>query len=313
MGVVPGEVHVFTDNRTASNAFRNWTRHSVGDLRKVRESIAPGSLVYLDLSNYKNWKRTARSFQDRYCAVGLLDLQNRISDVFGLVDYGIVDYLNKEALKSPIDRRRIGKVAGRIRFSRSIVVRKPHDFWTQITDGTRHPFLVVYLGLDTDHIASLRQKLKLPDVRVALRRLKEYIDEQIQPSGGRFWTWLRSSGLVFFPVIGDESDGIVACFRLMTARCFFEIEKSEIDTPIAITMAAHYDMFEWTDDRDPKKISSVLEINTVFKLGESCSPGLTVTESAQRFVPKELKPFLHEHEKIRGLSVAKFQTPNTFM
>jgi len=287
---------------------RRGVEHAPPDrLAEVLPSLAPGDLLYLDLSAFT--PAAARSRLKALLArddlfLGVVDPKRTVKDIPSLFHDGAVDYLEGAAWKAGLAPRRLARVAafaGALkRFPESAVreavttrsCRPSGADWSRLKEGEEYTFSLLFIELDGAEGLELR--FGAANLTEALASFRAYVERSAAPFGGRTWIWSRFGGIVLFPFDGRREQAAPCGLSMTLYKYLYDIEESRFPHFVSWRMAAHLGEVAWRERATGTLVSETL--NSVFHLG-------------QQFVPAGSFHLTDDIHALAGVQMRKFFVP----
>jgi hypothetical protein len=274
-------------------------------LEAVLNTLAPGDLLYLDLSAFT--AAAARATLKKLLAreglfLGVVDPGGTVKDVPALFHDGAVDYLDAAAWKAGILPRRLNRVAAYTRalrrFPEDVVRESPPacagrpsgaDF-SRLQEGEDYTFSLLFMD-------------------EALASFRAYVDRSVAPFAGRTWIWSRFGGIVLFPFDGRREQAAPCGLSMILYKHLYDIEESRFPHFVSWRMAAHLGEVTWRERATGTLVSDTL--NSVFHLGQQFAPpgSFLVTDDVRDLAGVPLRAFFLPVENYEGRRIWRMRRP----
>lgn len=293
-------------------------------LADILPSLAPGDLLYLDVSAFTAAEARSRLRQllgrgDLF--VGVIDPKGAVDDVPALFHEGAVDYLDGAAWKTGLSSRRINRVAAYVRALRRYpeaegrppavarIGRPSGSDWTGIREGEEYTFSLLYIELDGAEGLELR--FGAANLTEALASFRSYVERSVAPFGGRTWIWSRFGGIVLFPFDGRREQSAPCGLSMVLYKYLYDIEESRFPHFVSWRMAAHVGDVVWRERATGTLVSDTL--NSIFHLGQQYVPAgaFHVTDEIRQLAGEALRRFFVPAGQFEGRRIWRMRRPVT--
>jgi class 3 adenylate cyclase len=291
-------------------------------LEEVLNALAPGDLLYLDLSAFS--AAAVRAALKKLLAredlfLGVVDPGGTVKDVPALFHDGAVDYLDAAAWKAGIPQRRLNRVAAYARTLRRFpedVAREPAperagrpsgvDF-SGLREGEEYTFSLLFIEIDGGE--DLERRFGAANLTEALASFRAYVDRSVAPFGGRTWIWSRFGGIVLFPFDGRREQAAPCGLSMILYKHLYDIEESRFPNFVSWRMAAHLGEVTWRERATGTLVSDTL--NSVFHLGQQFAPpgSFLVTDDVRDLAGVPLRAFFLPVENYEGRRIWRMRRP----
>jgi hypothetical protein len=291
-------------------------------LAEVLPSLAPGDLLYVDLSAFP--AAEARPRLKRLLArddlfLGVIDPKGTVKDVPSLFHDGAVDYVDGSAWKGGIAPRRLARAAAYARtlgrypeaVERPVPTARPgHPSgtdWSRLTEGEEYTFSLLFIELDGAE--GLERQFGATNLTDALASFRAYVERSAAPFGGRAWIWSRFGGIVLFPFDGRHEHAASCGLSMTLYKYLYDIEQSRFPQFVSWRMAAHLGEVAWRERATGTLVSEAL--NSVFHLGQQFVPAgcFHVTDDIRALAAEPLRNFFVPAGQYEGRRVWRMRRP----
>jgi len=291
-------------------------------LAEILPSLAPGDLLYLDLSAFT--ASAARSRLKGLLArddlfVGVIDPKRAVKDVPSLFHDGTVDYLAGAAWKTGMAPRRLERVAAFARALRRYPesagqearparsIRPSGPDWSRLREGEEYTFSLLFIELDGAEGLELR--FGAANLTEALASFRAYVERSAAPFGGRTWIWSRFGGIVLFPFDGRREQAAPCGLSMTLYKYLYDIEESRFPHFVSWRMAAHLGEVAWRERATGTLVSETL--NSVFHLGQQSVPAGTfhVTDDIRELAGGPIRKFFLPAGQFEGRRIWRMRRP----
>jgi hypothetical protein len=293
-------------------------------LAEILPSLAPGDLLYLDLSAFT--AAAARSRLKGLLArddlfLGVIDPKGTVKDVPSLFHDGAVDYLDGAAWKAGIAPRRLERVAAFARALRRYPesagrevkparsCRPSGPDWSRLREGEEYTFSLLFIELDGSEGLELR--FGAANLTEALASFRAYVERSAAPFGGRTWIWSRFGGIVLFPFDGRREQAAPCGLSMTLYKYLYDIEESRFPHFVSWRMAAHLGEIAWRERATGTLVSETL--NSVFHLGQQFVPAgaFHVTDDIRELAGEPMRKFFLPAGQYEGRRIWRMRHPLT--
>ncbi len=291
-------------------------------LEAVLHALAPGDLLYLDLSAFT--AAEARATLKKLLAreglfLGVVDPRGMVKDVPALFHQGVVDYLDAAAWKAGLTARRRERAAAYARtFTRfpEEAAREPAppragrpsgaDF-SRLREGEDYAFSLLFMEIDGGE--DLERRFGAANLTEALASFRAYVDRSVAPFGGRTWIWSRFGGIVLFPFDGRCEQAAPCGLSMILYKHLYDIEESRFPHFVSWRMAAHLGEVTWRERATGTLVSDTL--NSVFHLGQQFTPAgsFFVSEDVRALAGEPLQAFFLPAGSYEGRRIWRMRRP----
>jgi hypothetical protein len=291
-------------------------------LDEVLPTLAPGDLLYLDLSAFAAAEARARLKQllardDLF--LGIIDPRGSVNDVPSLFHDGAVDYIDGPAWREALAPRRIERASAYARALKRYpeevrreapAVRRcrpsPAD-WSRLQEGEEYTFSLLFIELDGG--ADLELRFGAPNLTEALGSFRAYVERSVAPFGGRTWIWSRLGGIVLFPFDGRHEQAAPCGLSMTLYKYLYDIEESRFPHFVSWRMAAHLGEVAWRERGTGTLVSETL--NSVFHLGQQYVPAGTfhLTDDVRELAGPPMRKFFVPAGQFEGRRIWRMRRP----
>ncbi len=291
-------------------------------LEAVLHALAPGDLLYLDLSAFPvaEARATLKKLLDREdLFLGVVDPRGMVKDVPALFHDGAVDYLDASSWKAGILPRRLNRVVAYARALRRFpedAAREPAparagrpsgaDF-SHLREGEDYAFSLLFMEIDGGE--DLERRFGAANLTEALASFRAYVDRSVAPFGGRTWIWSRFGGIVLFPFDGRREQAAPCGLSMILYKHLYDIEESKFPHFVSWRMAAHLGEVPWRERATGTLVSETL--NSVFHLGQQFTPAgsFFVSEDVRALAGEPLRAFFLPAGSYEGRRIWRMRRP----
>jgi hypothetical protein len=291
-------------------------------LEAVLPALAPGDLLYLDLSAFT--AAAARATLKKLLAreglfIGVVDPRGTVEDVPALFHDGVVDYLDAAAWKAGLLPRRLKRVAV---YARSLR-RFPEDAasesaparagcpsgadFSHLQEDEDYTFSLLFMEIDGGE--DLERRFGAANLTEALASFRTYVDRSVAPFGGRTWIWSRFGGIVLFPFDGRHEQAAPCGLSMILYKHLYDIEESRFPHFVSWRMAAHLGEVPWRERATGTLVSDTL--NSVFHLGQQFAPAgsFVVSDDVRALAGEPLRTFFLPAGSYEGRRIWRMRRP----
>lgn len=291
-------------------------------LAQIVAGLAPGDLLYLDLSAFTAAEAGAtlkRLLAREEVLLGVVDPKRTVKDVPALFHEGAVDYVDATAWKQGILPRRLNRVVAYARSLRrypeeaareapATAARRPSgpDF-ARLREGEEYTFSLLFIEIEGGE--SLEQRFGAANLSEALASFRAYVDRSIAPFGGRTWIWSRFGGVALFPFDGRREQAAPCGLSMILYKHLYDIEESRFPHFVSWKMAAHVGEVPWRERATGTLVSDAL--NSVFHLGQQFVPAgsFFVTDDVRALAGDPLRAFFLPAGSYEGHRIWRMRRP----
>jgi hypothetical protein len=291
-------------------------------LGEVLPTLAPGDLLYLDLSAFtaaEAGTRLKRLLARTDLFVGIIDPKGSVGDVPALFHDGAIDYLDGAAWKAGLPPRRLARAAAYARalkrFPEEALQQVPAarrsrpsgTDWSRLREGEEYTFSLLFIELDGAE--SLELRFGAANLTEALASFRAYVERSAAPFGGRTWIWSRFGGIVLFPFDGRREQAAPCGLSMTLYKYLYDIEESRFPHFVSWRMAAHLGEIAWREHATGTLVSETL--NSIFHLGQQFVPAgsFHVTDDIRELAGTALRTFFVPAGQFEGRRVWRMKRP----
>ncbi len=219
---------------------------------RAEKKLTNGHLVYLDISGLSEaeMNRYFKKVQSLHSPWGVVDRENRITDVAGLFHDGVCDYIDTNCLDS-VKVKRIQQVWSfhDQRSPNSSTQTPPAKAsagarsgelsrsWNNVVPGREYTFSFMYIEL----LPSKEWSKKAADSHQEQMQsaFHDMVESHASEYNGRVWMWNDWGGVVLFPFDGTKCQAAVLATRLLLNRVILSIEGGPFQTLLDYKIALH--------------------------------------------------------------------------
>jgi hypothetical protein len=291
-------------------------------LAETLPTLGPGDLLYLDLSAFgaaeaRSWLKRLLGRDD--LLLGVIDPKGAVVDVPSLFHDGAIDYVDGDAWKARIPRRRLDRVAAYARTLKrfpesaareAVAARRCRPSgadWSRIREGEEYTFSLLFIELDGGDELELR--FGAANLTEALASFRAYVERSVAPFGGRTWIWSRFGGIVLFPFDGRRERAATCGLSLTLHKYLYDVEESRFPHFVSWRMAAHLGEVSWREHATGTLVSEAL--NSVFHLGQQFVPAgsFQVTDDVREMAGAPMRKFFAPAGQFEGRRIWRMKRP----
>jgi hypothetical protein len=291
-------------------------------LAEILPTLAPGDLLYLDLSAFTAAEARSRLKQllargDLF--LGVIDPKATVEDVPSLFHGGAVDYLDGAAWKAGITPRRLNRAAAYARALKRYPEsagpeaspvrpsRPSGTDWSRLREDEEYTFSLLFIELDGAEGLELR--FGATNLTEALASFRAYVERSAAPFGGRTWIWSRFGGIVLFPFDGRREQAAPCGLSMTLYKYLYDIEESRFPHFVSWRMAAHLGEVAWRERATGTLVSETL--NSVFHLGQQFEPAgsFHVTDDIHALAASPMRKFFVPAGQFEGRRIWRMRRP----
>ncbi|MCU0847611.1 MAG: hypothetical protein MUD12_06955 [Spirochaetes bacterium] len=317
------KIIIFTDSKNTAKLFDPLKKakdcslelHPRSDLKKKSGSLTKDSIIYLDVSDYKEADRKkALAILEKLTGYryGIIDPKGAVIDMAGLFHSGASDYIGRDLAKKGINAKRPAQVAEFKAVDiavKTTPVKKNYILsgkdWKEIKSGKEYTFCFMFIELDNQKEMRTIYGNKLGGL---LKNFHDIVGATAAKINGRVWMWTDFGGLLLFPFDGKNCDSILMGFKLILDRTIMTVEDLKIDNTFSYRIAIHIGNTLYQTRGNTGNIISD-SINSIYHIGyKFAEPGdFCITQDAVEFIPKGLADLFKEAGEFEGRVITRLK------